>query len=154
MPSERALSPWVLRHARPVTLCEGSELPRRELHTGATILSDRATNGGLEITSVTLLPFLLAGRAQGLVAASSKGRALFADGLASSFEAYLETRTGSTGVDEDADTDTVSAGDVSELQWYLGHLDKRKVGTLALRTRRFMRPRSAPSSCGSQAQRS
>jgi len=121
--AERALSPWVLRHVRPMTLCEGSELARRELHTGAAILGDQATNGGLEITAETLLPFLLAGRAQALVAASSKGRALFADGLASSFEAYLETRSsGSAVTDEDSDTDAV--GDVSELKWYLGHLDK------------------------------
>ena len=120
--AERALGPWVLRHVRPLTLCEGSELPRRERRTGAAIVSDQATNGGLEITPETLLPFLLAGRAQGLVAASSKGRALFADGLASSFEAYLETRSGSVVIDED--TDAGSAGDVTELQWYLGYLDK------------------------------
>jgi hypothetical protein len=120
--AEHALSPWVLRHVRPVTLCEGSELPRREVRTGASIISDEVTNSGLEITPETLLPFLLAGRAQGLLASSSKGRALFADGLASSFEAYLETRSGRNDVDEDADAG--EAAEAVELQWYLGHLDK------------------------------
>jgi len=120
--AEGALAPWVLRHVRPAALYEGSELPRREVWTGASILSDEATSAGLEITPQTLLPFLLAGRAQGLLAASSKGRALFADGLASSFEAYLETRSGQLTVDEDADSaDTAQS---PELQWYLGHLDK------------------------------
>jgi hypothetical protein len=120
--AEQALGPWVLRHVRPATLTEGSDLPRREVRTGAAILSDKAGSTGLEITPQTLLPFLLAGRAQGLLAASSKGRALFADGLASSFEAYLETRSGQLAVDEDADT--AEAGQAGELQWYLGHLDK------------------------------
>jgi ERCC4-related helicase len=120
--AEQALGPWVLRHVRPATLTEGSNLPRREVRTGASILSDNAGTTGLEITPQTLLPFLLAGRAQGLLAASSKGRALFADGLASSFEAYLETRSGQLVVDEDADT--AESGQIAELQWYLGHLDK------------------------------
>ncbi len=120
--AEQALGPWVLRHVRPATLMEGSELPRREVRTGASILSDNAGTTGLEITPQTLLPFLLAGRAQGLLAASSKGRALFADGLASSFEAYLETRSGQLVVDEDADT--AENGQIAELQWYLGHLDR------------------------------
>lgn len=119
--AEQALAPWVLRHVRPVAL-DGSDLRRREVHTGASILMNGAPNGGLEITPQTLLPFLLAGRAQGLMAASSKGRALFADGLASSFEAYLETRSGKVSVDEDAQAS--AAIDSRELQWYLGHLDK------------------------------
>jgi hypothetical protein len=120
--AEKTLAPWVLRHVRPATLTDGCELPRREVHTGASILTNKLANGGLEITPETLLPFLLAGRAQGLLAASSKGRALFADGLASSFEAYLETRSGALAVDEDADAG--AAGESPELRWYLGHLDK------------------------------
>jgi hypothetical protein len=120
--AERALGPWVLRHVRPITLTDGSDLPRREVRAGASILSDDAGSKGLEITPQTLLPFLLAGRAQGLLAASNKGRALFADGLASSFEAYLETRSGNSAVDEDSDPGEASQS--AELQWYLGHLDK------------------------------
>lgn len=120
--AEQALGPWVLRHVRPAMLTDGSDLPRREVHTGASIISDDAGSAGLEITPQTLLPFLLAGRAQGLLAASTKGRAFFADGLASSFEAYLETRSGQLAVDEDADSG--EAVQSAELQWYLGHLDK------------------------------
>lgn len=120
--AEAALSPWVLRHVRPARLCEGHDLPRREVRPGAAILSHDKPNIGLEITEETLLPFLLAGRAQGLFCASSKGRALFADGLASSFEAYLETRSGHLGIDEDADV--TNAAQRAELEWYLGHLDQ------------------------------
>ncbi|MGH8318120.1 MAG: helicase-related protein [Steroidobacteraceae bacterium] len=120
--AEAALAPWVLRHVRPAFLYEGSDLPRREVWPGAAILSHDKANVGLEITGETLLPFLLAGRAQGLLMASSKGRALFADGLASSFEAYLETRSGTLRTDEDADVE--DAVEHSELKWYLDHLDK------------------------------
>ncbi|HVC12263.1 MAG TPA: helicase-related protein [Burkholderiales bacterium] len=122
--AELGLAPWVLRHVRPAALSGDSSLPRREVRTGDSILSDQPSNTGLEITPQTLLPFLLAGRAQALLAASNKGRALFADGLASSFEAYLETRSGQLTVDEDADAGAAEAGQAPELQWYLGHLDK------------------------------
>jgi superfamily II DNA or RNA helicase len=70
----------------------------------------------------SLLPFLLAGRAQALLMASAKGRAYFADGLASSFEAYRETRMGKTDVDEDAPAESLTTG--TELSWYLEQLDR------------------------------
>ncbi len=119
--AELALGPWVLRHVRPATMSNASDVPRRKVRTGASIISDEATTSGLEITPQTLLPFLLAGRAQGLLASSTKGRALFADGLSSSFEAYLETRSGKLSVDDDADANEPVPS--PELQWYLAHLD-------------------------------
>ena len=56
------------------------------------------------------------------MAASAKGRALFAEGLASSFEAYLETRAGRDTRDEDTDSGDVEVS--PELEWYLAHLDR------------------------------
>jgi ERCC4-related helicase len=78
---------------------------------------------GLDIDAAVVLPFLLAGRAQALFATSIQGRALFAEGLASSFEAYLETQSEvAPAVDEDGDLGSVKA--TPELDWYLRHLDR------------------------------
>jgi hypothetical protein len=118
--AEAALAPWVLRHLKSPHLPDAAEIERRALLTGAAI-KDGSPHAGLEITTPVLLPFLLAGRAQALLA-RAKGRALFAEGLASSFEAYLETRSGRKALDEDADH--VDTSPPPELDWYLGHLDK------------------------------
>ena len=118
--AEFALAPWVLRHLKPPHLPDAGNVARRSLLTGAAIRGGSA-GSGLEITTTVLLPFLLAGRAQSLLALG-RGRALFAEGLASSFEAYLETRSGRQALDEDADA---TDGDAPpELEWYLMHLDK------------------------------
>lgn len=98
--AEHALAPWVLRHLKSSHLPGSPETPRRHVLTGAAIRGGSPASG-LEITAPVLLPFLLAGRAQSLLATSAKGRALFAEGLASSFEAYLETRSGREALDED-----------------------------------------------------
>ncbi|MDB5531678.1 MAG: rapA 3, partial [Devosia sp.] len=120
--AERALAPWVLRHVRPTTFSNGCDVARRRVQVGASIVADEETRVGLEITPQTLLPFLLAGRAQGLLAACTTGRALFAEGLASSFEAYLDTRRGRATADEDAEPGESVVS--PELQWYLNHLDQ------------------------------
>ena len=94
---------------------------RRIVLAGAAILEGGSPSSGLEIGGSVLLPFLLAGRAQALLATSTKGRALFAEGLASSFEAYLETRSGRDARDEDDGYDDAEVS--PELEWYLAHLD-------------------------------
>jgi hypothetical protein len=118
--AEVALSPWVLRHLKPPHLPDAAGIARRTLLTGAAIRGGSAASG-LEITTPVLLPFLLAGRAQSMLA-RGRGRALFAEGLASSFEAYLETRAGRADLDEDGEA--TSADAPPELEWYLTHLDK------------------------------
>lgn len=129
--AETHLRPWVIRHLRPRTLLDGA-VARRNLLPGASILDGNA-NGGLPVDREALLPFLLAGRAQALVSARSQGklvervrRATFAEGLASSFEAYLETRkaavdTGDAIVDEIAESDLETDED-RRLKRYLDHL--------------------------------
>jgi hypothetical protein len=118
--AERALGPWVLRHLKSPHLPDSADVQRRNLLTGAAIRGG-STRSGLEINGPVLLPFLLAGRAQSLLALS-RGRAVFAEGLASSFEAYLETRSGRKALDEDADE--VDSPPPPELGWYLQHLDR------------------------------
>ena len=117
--AELALSPWVLRYVKPPHLPDLPEVDRRVLLAGAAIREGGSPLSGLDIPGPVLLPFLLAGRAQVLL---TKGRALFAEGLASSFEAYLDTRAGRDRCDEDGDLDDAATS--PELEWYLKHLDR------------------------------
>jgi hypothetical protein len=120
--AERALSPWVLRYLKPLHLPDLPNVSRRTVLSGAAIREGGNALSGLDIAGPVLLPFLLAGRAQALLATSTKGRAFFAEGLSSSFEAYLETRSGKEALDEDADVSKDAPP--PELEWYLKHLDK------------------------------
>ena len=120
--SEHALSPWVLRYLKDANLPAHPEVSRRLVLNGAAIQEGGSSASGLEIPSSVVLPFLLAGRAQALLASETRGRALFAEGLASSFEAYLETRSGHFDQDEDIETDPQESS--AEVEWYLSHLDR------------------------------
>lgn len=131
--AERLLQPWVIRHLRS-RLLPDSRKRRREVLTGASILGGPANGtGGLAIEPAALLPFLLAARTQAIVSTGGIGalaervrRATFAEGLASSFEAYLETRQ--TALDDDGLLTDEAAIDASEaredrhLRRYLDHL--------------------------------
>lgn len=122
--AETLLRPWVTRCVKEKTLNGAPDIARRRVLPGAGILDEATTEKGLEIGDHTLLPFLLAGRAQMILAASNQGRALFAEGLSSSFEAYFETRERQQeGVDEDSESGSVATGVAPEVRWYLEHLD-------------------------------
>ena len=108
--AEDDLRPFVVRHLRERTLkgnFKGN--PRRERLPGAAILNDIATQHeqGIEVSGRALVPFLLAARA---TTCSPDDRPVFAEGLASSYEAFRKTRhpdsetkqTG-TGVGTDGD---------------------------------------------------
>ena len=114
-----------------------SDIQRRRVFPGDAILDDGIGRNGLEIGGEALLPFLLAGRAQALLATHASGRALFAEGLSSSFEAYLETRRGRLELDED-ETETDN-NDVGELAWYLEELDRAL--PRGRRAERFVHPK-------------
>lgn len=101
-----SLRPWVIRHNRPTHLAgesAGSAVPRRRLCPGRAIAEDDGRSAGkplpagaatgLPITGEGVLPFLLAARAQGELAQGfARGRAYFAEGLCSSYEAFHHTR--------------------------------------------------------------
>ena len=93
--AEAALRPWVIRHDRGRHL-PGSEVLRRRRALGRAILDDKSvTTDGLPVTDEQLLPFLLAARAHIVAERAGSGRRpTFADGLASSYEAFLETSAG------------------------------------------------------------
>ena len=120
--AEIALRPWVIRHLRD-RVYQGK--PRREKLPGRAIETDftETDEPGLEINGSELLPFLLAARAT-LCAPDS--RPLFAEGLASSYEAFLHTRRANTGLidsDDEPGQPTVDEPDDAG-RWYLQQLEK------------------------------
>ena len=120
--AEGLLRPWVLRHLKSRHLPNQPDVERRIVLPGAAIKGGSAEYG-LEIEGDALFPFLLAGRAQGLVQVLSGGRVPFAEGLSSSFEAFLETRSkDAQAIDED-NLPSSSTYSSDEIEWYLNHLD-------------------------------
>lgn len=121
--AERLLRPHVIRHVR------ADRLSRREILCGAALVNDDAEERrGLTVSQRAVLPFLLAARAQALVSMHGvrdhrQARAVFAEGLASSFEAYTKTRTSH---DLDAEVDERTLSDLAplpdEVAWYLNRI--------------------------------
>jgi hypothetical protein len=120
--AEAALKPWVIRHRRPRELTgRFAGRPRRQRLPGRSILEDgQGTEAGLEIPESALLPFLLAARATVCMAES---RPVFAEGLASSYEAFRYTRQHNAGLDSDSEPlDEVNISQAAE--WYLAQLER------------------------------
>lgn len=131
--AEGLLKPWLVRHLKPRTLpgTDGGTGPRRRaLLVGASIREDAPLPGdpGLDVDGDALLPFLLAARAQVAIATrtepGSSRRAVFAEGLASSYEAYLDTRRGKDEVDDGDDGPSTPQREDPDVAWYLDHLDR------------------------------
>ena len=87
-----ALRTWVLRSNRPTELPGPPPGPRRIFRAGGSAISGHESSAGLPLAAATALPFLLAARAQGELAAIGDKIAFFAQGLASSYEAFHHTR--------------------------------------------------------------
>src|SRR6185437_1614989 len=105
--AEVPLRKWVVRHLRDRAL-PGTQIPRRARLVGRAIAPSAVGDGGLPVEEDALLPFLLAARAQAVVVqeAENAGRATFAEGLASSYEAFLETRSNHAERDEEEKEET------------------------------------------------
>jgi disulfide oxidoreductase YuzD len=124
--AETLLRPWVIRHTRH------DRDKRRTYRPGGAIIEEGDGRSGLRVSGSAVLPFLLASRAQALVAAESlygdeEARAYFAEGLASSFEAYRETRSRASSDDDPVDEDGADARVAplnGEIVWYLNNIDK------------------------------
>lgn len=120
--AEVALRPWVLRHLRNRTY-QGT--PRRVKLPGRAIETDFAEphEPGLEIGGNAILPFLLAARA---TLCAPDCRPLFAEGLASSYEAFLDTRRrkGNATDGEDATEPLVADEPDDAGRWYLRQLEQ------------------------------
>ena len=125
--AERLLQPWVIRHLR------SRKLPSSIVDRRVRVLGNGLRSGipddpaGLPVADAALLPFLLAARAQSIVAhvARTRGdhavyRATFAEGLASSYEAFMETRKANAeAADELPDAD---ASDDPRIHQYVKRL--------------------------------
>jgi hypothetical protein len=117
--AETALRPWVVRHLRDRFY---NGVPRRLKLPGLAIQTDIAAPGsepGLEIEGRALLPFLLAARA---TLCAPDARPVFAEGLASSYEAFLQTRTKNGALTEDDDSVETASPDQTG-RWYLQQLE-------------------------------
>lgn len=120
---EKLLRPWVIRHTR-----EAKDERRTYLAGSEVVPTGDGSREGLAIQQGAVLPFLLAARAQGLVATKARrgvrSRAYFSEGLASSFEAFKHTRGArEAALDEDAAvSDDTDEG--HELAWYLREIDQ------------------------------
>jgi hypothetical protein len=117
--AESALRPWVIRHLRERVF---NGRPRRERMPGRAIHTDtpEGAENGIEVTGGALLPFLLAARA---TACAPERRPVFAEGLASSYEAFLHTRkSGDASMDSDDEDKPSSGATDSAGSWYLDRL--------------------------------
>lgn len=108
--TEEKLKPWVIRHLRPREIKTTNGVSeRRAIFNGEGILNDITTDHGIEVSKETLLPFLLATRA---CANSPQDRPVFSEGLASSYEAFLDTRKKrllyESSTDEDDDPNIIA----------------------------------------------
>lgn len=130
--AEHHLMPYLIRHSREkIIRFEEKEMYRRVKYAGQTILNDQETDEalGLDVQGDALLPFLLAARVTSL---KPEARPVFAEGLASSYEAFLHTRkrnleTHLNDKDHDRPTDIddepVEASEADQVtRWYLERL--------------------------------
>ncbi len=128
--AEQQLRRWIIRHLKPRQLPGNlANTPRRRRFIGQSILLDVPENDkqGIAVSGDALLPFLLAARA---TSHAPDSRPVFAEGLASSYEAFLHTRRGraegdgKAGKAIDADDDELHGVDVNDaMTWYLDHLE-------------------------------
>lgn len=132
--AEEVLGPWVIRHLRERVFPD-TEVARRQIMNGAAIEEEEGDGQGLRIQQDSLLPFLLAACCEafggGKAANGGEGvrRATFAEGLASSYEAFCQTRSaalgqeeGSSVLDEDFRTAGAAASRDPRLSWYIEKL--------------------------------
>jgi superfamily II DNA or RNA helicase len=124
--AELLLKPWLIRHNRMPYLPGTASIPRRNVVVGKAIGRCGAGGSheaieGLPIHEHALLPFLITARAQGQLAQSAGTRAFFAEGLASSYEAFHHTRDGRSAAkdfDDGLTTDPESASWMVPTKWY------------------------------------
>lgn len=120
--AEQLLRPWVIRHIK------ADRAERRSYRPGRSILDDSDGDLGLPVTGRATLPFLLAARAQAVASLDGPNgkrstQAYFAYGLASSYEAYADTRRNRRAELDDYDgQDTPEIGVSPQIKWYLDHI--------------------------------
>ena len=121
--AESQLRPWVLRSSRSRCLpAPFKKIVRRERIEGVQVLQEcvsdgeiRDATGGLRVSMANALPFMLAAR----LATLPGGRKVFVEGIASSFEALLDTHRDEETEDNAGGGAAVAA---EQADWYLTRL--------------------------------
>ncbi|MBC7456826.1 MAG: hypothetical protein H7235_01010, partial [Bdellovibrionaceae bacterium] len=127
--AQSELKTWVIRHLRDRQIdFNKAVIQRRTVIEGAGIINDISSIEGLAVEKKDLYPFLLAARA---VTVSSEDRPVFAEGLASSYEAFLDTRKNNLKAQDEEDildkTDLNSGKqneDKQRTNFYLDQIEK------------------------------
>lgn len=116
------LQKYVIRHIKDKTLkgkYEG-KIRRNEIIGDGIINNDISTENGIILSGNSILPFLLSARLSSL---KPESRPVFAEGLSSSFEAFLETRK--KGIKDSLDCDDNSEENIfkdKQSLWYLENI--------------------------------
>lgn len=120
--AQAELKKWVIRHLRDrQVVFNDKTISRRNVIEGSGILTDASTNDGLGISKEEVFPFLLAARA---VSVTTEDRPVFAEGLASSYEAFLDTRKNNLNAqDEEENQGAVTEGKTL-INFYLDEIEK------------------------------
>ena len=122
--SQALLRPWVIRHLKP------RKAERRRYLAGRGILDNLPADIGLSVGGPATLPFLLAARAQAVASlhgpdGKHSTQAYFAYGLASSFEAYADTRRNRiAALDDLGEVERQPVELPKQLRWYLDRIAK------------------------------
>ncbi|QZT60290.1 DEAD/DEAH box helicase [Mycolicibacterium austroafricanum] len=119
--AQELLRPWVIRHIKP------HKAQRRLYHPGRSIVDETHPELGLSVEGPAVLPFLLAARAQAVASLHGADgdratRTYFAYGLASSFEAYADTRRNRVANLDDNDGEQAATELTPQLKWYLDRI--------------------------------
>ncbi len=120
--AQTELKRWVIRHLRDRQIVfDNKTITRRNVIEGAGIKNDISTNDGLGVEKTELFPFLLAARA---VSVSSEDRPVFAEGLASSYEAFLDTRKNHLNAQDEEETHQEQTEGQQLTNFYLDQIEK------------------------------
>jgi len=120
--AEQLLRPWVIRHRKH------DKEERRRYLPGRGILDNIPADVGLSVAGSATLPFLLAARAQAVASLGGgdgprSTQTYYAYGLASSFEAYADTRRNRVAALDDLVVEDRQPVQVPErLRWYLDRI--------------------------------
>ena len=127
--AETLLAPLVIRHVKMKYYTgKYNGLPRRKRFIGSSIIDETTEREtGISINSKEAVPFLLAARAS---CCSTETRPVFAEGLASSYEAFINTRQNRIQEDNkkidqetDIDDDVMEVTPITNIQkWYVNKI--------------------------------
>lgn len=129
--AEKSLRKWLIRHNKDKYLPGTDRIPRRSRLPGNAIAEydahvDEDRDRGIKIAGSAALPFLLSAR---LTAITPDSRPVFAEGLASSYEAFMHTRRirrleHEKNITDIDDEPFIAPVLLDDSEWYLNELEQ------------------------------